>query len=33
LLIAVEYRHLFTLPAIGKGQNADHVNLAAGVQF
>jgi hypothetical protein len=33
LLFAVEYRHLFTLPAIGKGQTADHVNLAAGVQF
>ena len=33
LLFAVEYRHLFTLPANGEGQSADHVNLAAGVQF
>jgi hypothetical protein len=33
LLFAVEYRHLFTLPATGNGQTADHVNLAGGVQF
>jgi hypothetical protein len=33
LLFAVEYRHLFTLPARAAGQTADHVNVAAGVQF
>jgi hypothetical protein len=33
LLFAVEYRHLFTLPAQAPGQTADHVNVAAGVQF
>lgn len=33
LLFAVEYRHLFTVPAKAPGQTADHVNMAAGVQF
>jgi hypothetical protein len=33
LLFAVEYRHLFTLPVNAKGNTADHINLAAGVQF
>jgi hypothetical protein len=33
LLFALEWRHLFTLPANGVGSSADQVNLAAGVQF
>ena len=33
LLFAVEYRHLFTVPPQVAGQSADHVNVAAGVQF
>lgn len=33
LIFAVEYRHLLTLPGGGAGQSADHVNVAAGVQF
>jgi hypothetical protein len=33
LLFAVEYRHLFTLPAGFAGAKGDHVNLAAGVRF
>jgi hypothetical protein len=33
LLFAVEYRHLFTLPANANAQSANHVNLAVGVQF
>ena len=33
LLFAVEYRHLFTLPAGFTGAKGDQVNLAAGVHF
>jgi hypothetical protein len=33
LLFAVEYRHLFTLPAAFAGAKGDQVNLAAGVHF
>jgi hypothetical protein len=33
LLLAVEYRHLFTAPALGEGASGDHLNLAAGVRF
>jgi hypothetical protein len=33
LLFAVEWRHLFTLPANSVGHTADQVNLAAGVHF
>jgi hypothetical protein len=33
LIFAVEYRHLFTLPVGAPGHSADHVNVAAGVQF
>jgi hypothetical protein len=33
LLFAVEWRHLFTLPANAAPQSADHLNLAAGVRF
>jgi len=33
LIFAVEYRHLFTAPVNGPGASADHVNVAAGVQF
>jgi hypothetical protein len=33
LLFSLEYRHLFTLPANAAGQDADQINLAAGVQF
>ena len=33
LLFAVEWRHLFTLPANSTGHSADQLNLAAGVQF
>ena len=33
LLFAVEWRHLFTLPANSTGHTADQINLAAGVHF
>jgi hypothetical protein len=33
LIFAVEWRHLFTLPANSVGHTADQVNLAAGVHF
>jgi len=33
LLFAVEWRHLFTLPANTAGHAADQINLAAGVHF
>ena len=33
LLFAVEWRHLFTLPANATGHSADQVNFAAGVHF
>jgi hypothetical protein len=33
LLFAVEYRHLFTVPAGAPGQTGDQINLAAGVHF
>jgi hypothetical protein len=33
IIFAVEYRHLFTAPVNGPGASADHVNVAAGVQF
>jgi hypothetical protein len=33
LLFAVEYRHLFTAPALGAAASGDHLNLAAGVRF
>jgi uncharacterized coiled-coil protein SlyX len=33
LLFAVEYRHLFTAPALGQSASGDHLNLAAGVRF
>jgi hypothetical protein len=33
LLFAVEYRHLFTLPAAFAGSKGDQVNFAAGVHF
>ena len=33
LLFAVEYRHLFTEPALGQSASGDHLNLAAGVRF
>jgi hypothetical protein len=33
LLFAVEYRHLFTAPAVGESATGDHLNLAAGVRF
>ena len=33
LLFALEYRHLFTLPAGSVGAKGDQVNLAAGVHF
>jgi hypothetical protein len=33
LVFAVEWRHLFTLPANAAGHSADQINLAAGVHF
>jgi len=33
LLFAVEYRHLFTAPALGENASGEHLNLAAGVRF
>ena len=33
LLLAVEWRHLFTVPENAPGNSADQVNLAAGVHF
>ena len=33
LLFAIEYRHLFTAPALGASASGDHLNLAAGVRF
>jgi hypothetical protein len=33
LLIAIEWRHLFTVPADASGHSADQLNLAAGVHF
>ncbi len=33
LLFAIEWRHLFTLPANASGHSADQINLAAGVHF
>jgi hypothetical protein len=33
LLFAIEWRHLFTLPANATGHSADQINLAAGVHF
>lgn len=33
LLFALEYRRLFTAPAVGPSASGDQVNLAAGVQF
>jgi hypothetical protein len=33
LLLAVEYRRLFTIPATGIGASGDQVNVAAGVHF
>jgi hypothetical protein len=33
LLLALEWRHLFTLPASSAGHSADQLNLAAGVHF
>lgn len=33
LLFAIEYRHLYTAPALGLGASGDHLNLAAGVRF
>jgi hypothetical protein len=33
LLFAVEYRHLFTAPAMGDSASGEHLNLAAGVRF
>ena len=33
LLFAVEYRHLFTEPAIGASGSGDQVNAAAGIRF
>ena len=33
LLFAIEYRHLFTAPAVGEAASGDHLNLAAGVRF
>jgi hypothetical protein len=33
LLFAIEYRHMFTLPALGQGATGEHLNLAAGVRF
>jgi hypothetical protein len=33
LLFAIEWRHLFTLPANSAGHTADQVNLAVGVHF
>jgi hypothetical protein len=33
LIFAVEYRHLFTAPALGQSASGDHLNLAAGVRF
>jgi hypothetical protein len=33
LLFAVEYRHLFTEPALGQSASGNHLNLAAGVRF
>jgi hypothetical protein len=33
LLFAVEYRHLMTIPAAGKGASGNQVNVAAGVHF
>jgi hypothetical protein len=33
LLFALEYRHLFTAPAVGQSASGDHLNLAAGVRF
>jgi hypothetical protein len=33
LLFAVEYRHLFTAPALGDSATGKHLNLAAGVRF
>jgi hypothetical protein len=33
LLLAIEYRHLFTAPANATGNTGDQLNLAAGVRF
>jgi hypothetical protein len=33
LLFAVEYRHVFTEPALGQSASGNHLNLAAGVRF
>ena len=33
LLFAIDYRHLFTAPAVGEAASGDHLNLAAGVRF
>jgi hypothetical protein len=33
LLFALEYRHLFTQPALGESASGNHLNLAAGVRF
>jgi hypothetical protein len=33
LLFAIEYRHLFTAPAIGESASGDQLNAAAGVRF
>jgi hypothetical protein len=33
LLFAIEYRHLYTAPALGESASGDHLNLAAGVRF
>jgi hypothetical protein len=33
LLFAIEYRRLFTAPAVGESASGDQVNLAAGVHF
>jgi hypothetical protein len=33
LLFALEYRHLFTAPALGEGASGDDLNLAVGVRF
>jgi hypothetical protein len=33
LILALEYRHLFTVAPKGSSTTADHMNLAAGVHF
>jgi hypothetical protein len=33
LLFSVEYRRLFTAPALGENASGDHLNFAAGVRF